>query len=310
MVVTPGPRRSPGGASVRPSPARIDDRQARRFHRYRTTRPRARRGQRRRGRPRKPRVAPRDQPGAVPVRRGRREPSAANVGTTRRCGAPLQRLDLRSRPRDHRARRTVRRRAAHKPRNGCGARKQHRAGCRPTVRHGETRGNSRTSAIRPGITPPAGRQRPGDRIASRPCNTRCCGPATRTVARGARRMRPGGLEPPTCGFSDPPIARRAGPSLHPCPHKDAGRFDGNGLRRSRLRGGIAGAAHPLVSTPSVGRAFDRSAHPADGSARDRPRARAGFPEFTRFASTRRRAGPLFPRRPKGRDAKETAALSC
>lgn len=152
---------------------------------------------------------------------------------------------------------------------------------------------------------------------------RGCVRATRLLApsdaavRAEAEMRPGGLEPPTCGFSDPSIARRAGPSLRPRDHEDAGRFDAP-IGSTRLRGGIAGAAHPLVSTPSVGRAVrsdSRSgAHPADGSARDCPRLRArGVPRIhpVRLGPSPGRA-PLFRAHRWSMRAlvKETAALSC
>lgn len=119
--------------------------------------------------------------------------------------------------------------------------------------------------------------------------------------RGFRATRPGGLEPPTCGFSDPELAFRAGPSLRRTglDPAGAGRFG----PPSVLRGGIVGATHPLASTPSAG-----SGAPPVGSARDYPRG-AGFPEFTRFASDRRRSGPLLRRKPPLYPAELRALLS-
>jgi len=60
-------------------------------------------------------------------------------------------------------------------------------------------------------------------------------------------------------------------------------------------GGIAGVAHPLVSTPSADW-VNWLTRPVGGSARDYPwiaGIRVGFPEFTRFASRCFLRGPLF-----------------
>src|SRR5690606_7728415 len=142
----------------------------------------------------------------------------------------------------------------------------------------------------------------------------------RTSRRHA--IRPGGLEPPTCGFSDPPIARRAGPSLRPhvAPVDPTAAACGRrALRRAR--------AKPVRAYAGVspGRLTRWSLHLPSAAqravaSRTPPTARlgiaracAGFPEFTRFASTRRRAGPLLlrARRVSTRaPLKETAALSC
>jgi len=110
----------------------------------------------------------------------------------------------------------------------------------------------------------------------------------------ATETRPGGLEPPTCGFGAiRNLSLRAGPSLRPLRP-----LEGIGGGRRALRsacpqvgadscGGIAGAAHPLVSTPSVGEGLSTLPRQRLGSGLPGGTVSAwGFPEVTRFASAR------------------------
>ena len=96
-----------------------------------------------------------------------------------------------------------------------------------------------------------------------------------------KRIRPGGLEPPTCGFSGPSIARRAGPSLRPRTIARlvvAGRFGVvNGSVRVAYAGYRRGGSPAGLYTfrrPRDRERAARVARPADGSARDCPRAMA------------------------------------
>src|SRR5207248_2262014 len=117
----------------------------------------------------------------------------------------------------------------------------------------------------------------------------------------SERSAPGGTRTSDLRFRrSPALPRRAGPSLRPPRGADAGRFPTRpmpgGVREYR-RGGSPAGLYTFRRRQGGTGASPVFLHtdPAGGSARDYPLAvaRWGFPEFTRFASTRCRAGPLF-----------------
>lgn len=162
----------------------------------------------------------------------------------------------------------------------------------------------------------------------RPCNarrvrsTRCASACKR--ARGDSNLRPAvSAHPPIVSAGRTISSTRRALGAH---RLAAGRFGASreGRRvhdeRGHLRasGGAYAGVSPWGGSPAglytFRRHCARRAGPVGGSARDRPPARCragwGFPEFTRFAAARRRAGPLLLWRASERAAvKETAALS-
>ena len=123
--------------------------------------------------------------------------------------------------------------------------------------------------------------------------------------------RPGGLEPPTYGFGCPAAFTTDRTISSPATLQwwNVGRVPGasdGGFNHLRC-GGIAGAAHPLVSTPSASPAasIEEATRPASGSARDCP-----LPVRARRVSPNSPGSPRPIPGPGPSLTKETVALSC